>query len=891
MKTRTRRVGPGPLWLALTLTTLSAAAHAQSAPEISATLRSLLGTLPIEGIKDELQVMAAALRNTPCGGKLRGCYGVQSGRLQLYFFTGLAKNPGQQTLLLVVDQSMPLPKLLGPQVQRVLGDSSVSAPILSISTTDYELDYAAMPPALQGVVERSYFKAQTLSFSSGVQLAARADLGGAFKQTMEAFGVKGHQLTIRAAVVMPIPTDLAGAAGAGAGAAAALAQAETMKKAGADALMPSAFVEFQFAPGTEIKMGLPQITLTDATFFLDNSLLFGYRGNAYYSGVPNKPVILSFMTPLPPSNTLDYADFSFRMATPPNFTMEDAAKVMVSMASPDPRLAPYGGGLIRGIASFKNALLAAARPLSVFQLRNPNAPPPYKFANSAFPFPRNDRDFNIALVSPLAEGGPWMSLGGETVVLGQTMGRLEAHAGVDGLHAVAASNVHLKLGPLGPVSFGMRATIDIDGRQQNIGLSGNFQGQPVNVVISADSLRIDVPATCANPFRIDTTVQLRASTNLAQVFDGEGGVTVDPAGITGCIGEELMAAYNKVANVYRGASGYTAAAASQEIKRVEREAKKAAKAYEDTKNAARDTANKANNVANQAMKAADNVIKGFGKKKRHKPEPDPKFASSVFDWDYYYDTQQDVVKQGQDLATHWHETGFKQGLRGSLEFDHRFYRARYTDVQALCTSRDLDCTLQHWLDVGLPAGRQGSADFSVHSYIGAQRHRDLNELYGLGDYIGAMEHWLASGADEGRNGRPDAVSTTAFVGPVRTGGGGGGAWSDDAVCKGQHVIGWRVFSGSKLDLLQFQYPGGWGAAHGGNKSPHTEHTLAAGEYVVGVDYRSGGEVDAISFRTNRGRTYGPYGGGGGSPGSYDVTPGQKLGCMQGRSGARTDQLT
>lgn len=68
-------------------------------------------------------------------------------------------------------------------------------------------------------------------------------------------------------------------------------------------------------------------------------------------------------------------------------------------------------------------------------------------------------------------------------------------------------------------------------------------------------------------------------------------------------------------------------------------------------------------------------------------------------------------------------------------------------------------------------------------------------------------------------------------------------------------------------------------------------TLASGEYVVRVDHRSGGGVDSLSFHTNKGRHFGPYGGGGGSPGTFDVTPGEKLGCMQGRSGKYTDQLT
>jgi len=68
-------------------------------------------------------------------------------------------------------------------------------------------------------------------------------------------------------------------------------------------------------------------------------------------------------------------------------------------------------------------------------------------------------------------------------------------------------------------------------------------------------------------------------------------------------------------------------------------------------------------------------------------------------------------------------------------------------------------------------------------------------------------------------------------------------------------------------------------------------TLPKGQYIVRVDYRSGSLVDQVSFTTNTGRTYGPYGGGGGSPGVYQVTPGEKLGCMRGRAGSSMDRLT
>jgi hypothetical protein len=56
-------------------------------------------------------------------------------------------------------------------------------------------------------------------------------------------------------------------------------------------------------------------------------------------------------------------------------------------------------------------------------------------------------------------------------------------------------------------------------------------------------------------------------------------------------------------------------------------------------------------------------------------------------------------------------------------------------------------------------------------------------------------------------------------------------------------------------------------------------------------YSTGDRIDSLSFTTNTGITHGPFGGSGGSSGRYTVTPGAKLGCMAGRSGSSTDQLT
>lgn len=260
-------------------------------PSVTPILENLLHQIPIADLSNELQGMMSSMKETRCDNDLTGCYMAKSGDLQLYFFTS---EEIQQTLLLVIDRTFAMPQLLNKDVQNALGDTALVSPIISISTTDYDLDLNKMPPELQKIVRDRYFNVNTLSFSSGIQLAARANLGGLFKITIEAMGLKNRAMTLRSAISIPIPLDFASGAGSGAAVANAKAHNKAMKEAGAEALKPQAFVQFQFAPNTKLALAMPSIALTDATFFIDNSLTFGYKGNALFQGVEDKPVILQF---------------------------------------------------------------------------------------------------------------------------------------------------------------------------------------------------------------------------------------------------------------------------------------------------------------------------------------------------------------------------------------------------------------------------------------------------------------------------------------------------------------------------------------------------------------------------------------------------------------------
>ncbi|WP_231949205.1 jacalin-like lectin [Herminiimonas arsenitoxidans] len=904
-------------------------AQASDAPDIKPALKKMLGGLSLD-VKDQLQKMVGDLKKTSCGGGLSGCYQTKSGPVHLYFFTS---NSAQQTFIIVVDKKISMPKLFGNKVQNVMGQTSLRSLMISISTAEFDLTSDRMPPDLKKVVNDSYFGVSSLNFASGAQMAARADLGGPIKLTMESLGVRADQLTMRAAIVMPIPMDISSGAGAGIDVASDLADGATMKKAGTNAAKPEAFVEFQFAPGSRLPMMLPPVTLTDATFFINNNLTFGYKGNAQFQGVGDKKILLQFQTPLTPEGAMDFLDFSFLMATPASFTMEDAARVIVAMASPDPRLAKYGGGFIRGVGSFKGPLLAMAKPLSMFKLKNPNPPPEYRFGDATKPWPEDVKYFNIAVLGPLAQGGPYYAQSGQVAAFGQTLGWTDVSAGTNGYYNGVGADMVLKLGPLGKVPFRLSQETRIDMKRQDITYKGNLAGQKIAITLGTSKMSIEVNASCINPFEIKTSVDITPTTDMAQIFDGQGGVNVDPGAITGCIGKELEAAYRKIAGEYKNLSGYTADMANKELKKISdaalvatkaaedaankaaAESKKAAedaakasqkaaedaakaaqkaaddarKQYEQTKNAARDVANKATNAAANAFKDAGNAFKRIGKKKKHKKGPDPIFAASVFDWDYYYDTATDVVNAKVDLSTHWKDNGFNEGRQGSPEFSAVFYRNRYLDVQRLCGQGDWRCVVQHWLDTGIQQGRQGSAGVSIESYL--KRYPDLQNAFGKRNFDDAMDHWLNSGEDEGRDPRPASQVTVPLAGVQTAGGDGGNAWNDQDICDDMPLTGWRLSYNKTVDRAQFLYANGrWSGVQGGKDAFKADVALPSGEYVVRIDYRSGGIIDNIAFITNRGRTFGPYGGNGGSPGSYSATSGEKVSCLSGRAGGSINQL-
>jgi hypothetical protein len=794
------------------------AAPTKDAPKISPSLKKMLGALPIEGIKDDVLKMVNTLKKTQCAN-LNGCYSTKSGQLQLYFFTS---STAQQTFLLVINTKLALPKLLKENVQKILGGTSLSDLIISISTTDFDLDTVKMPTDLQKIVRDSYFNVNSLAFSSGVQLAGRADVGGAMKLTLKSMGVESDKMTLRAAVVMPIPTDLTSAAGAGAGLADSLAHSETMKKSGAKALAPEAFVELQLAPGATINMPGPTMFMTDATFFINNMGVFGYKGNVRFNGT-KKDILLQFQTPLDPmdlQNPMNLLDFSFRMAMPQSFTLSDQANMILAMAMPDtgmlgPKatqsLNDLGGGFIGKINSFKKPLFAATKPLSVFQLRNPNPPAPYKFGDRTKPFPTTDAPFNVILLGPLAEGGPLMYVASDVQILGQPMGKMEVSAGKKGFHGMAEASIVLKMGPLGKTSVKMQALADISASEQDISLKGDLMGQKLAIILAGESLTIDLSASCVNPFEIKVKVAIEETMDIAKIFEGQAGANVDPSKLQNCMGKELEAAYNKIANEYKNTTGYAASAANAELKKISDAAAQAAaaaakvaaaetvkianKAAADAKDAADkatvaaktanekltkasgDAQKRVDAVANEANKYNTDQVKNWvsagvnstgdqitgGLKKVggainkatcrlagncKKKKRDSQVCIAVYDEEFFLRGHPGISPD--DAYNWWVNTLCKNGShRGSAEFQVEEYQALNAARYGFPRENLFypEELTAHWLSTGIKDGVQGSRLFNIQDYL-AQNPELWNAMNN--NWAGVMDHWLKSGINEGR---------------------------------------------------------------------------------------------------------------------------------------------
>lgn len=720
-------------------------------PPLNPHLKQAASNIPIPGFKAAVEVLYASLEKDPRNGGYFGMTtlsapGYGSIPLQMYFFGDAFK----QALIIVANKELRLPKVFNNKAWGHLDGATISDAIFSFSTADYALDVRTMPESFQRVVSSSYFSVTSLNFTSGFQVSGKIRLGSTMKQVIEkTMNIPLADFTLRAGVVVPAPTDATGSAAL---AAQLAADMENVEKTIKD--VPDFFIEFQPKPGTVIPapLGMGQLRLSDATISLSSQTVLGLRGNLMMTN--DKKIITLFQTPLTPAGLIDLKDFQFGFAAQ-TLSLEDQVQLLIAMNTP---MMP-GGNPVKGLSKYSNQLLLATKPLSVFQMRNPSPIGEYRFGDITKPFP-NKSFFNFLIMGPTASTtdsngqsmtGPYFQALGDPYVLGQKLGSSRLTIGDSGLNGTFDSDVSLKFGPLGRTVFRMRNTVDVTASKFVFQLTGNALGRSLMVTIDNTKAKIYSPATCSTPFDLNASFDLNATLSLQSMFDQTPGVNVDPAMISGCVGEQLKAAYRWVASTGSMLGGYGAAQATAELKRIDDQARAA---YNKAKDAARDLASRSSSGAMNAFNEAGNAFKRIGKKK-HKKGPDPKFAASVFDWDFYYDNAADLrdaaATGAVDLALHWRLYGFNEGRQGSLLFSARWYLDHYPDLKNVCGS-NLQCGLEHWLDHGIREGRQGSPNFWTTIYLA--RYPDLVRAFGQTNYEEALNHWITYGEDEGRSGRP-----------------------------------------------------------------------------------------------------------------------------------------
>ncbi len=198
--------------LACALFLLAMPAAYADAP-INPNIKEALYHLPVPGIKGALDDLFKALKQGESGGYAAKTTakipGVGDIPLQLYFFGKDEK----QALFLVVDKTIATPKVFNNRAWKQLAGATMRDPIFVLSTVDFMLTVKDMPADFGKVVADSYYNVQALQFTSGFQVAAHLALDGQLKGVIaKGLNFPSTDFTMRAGVVIPVPTDAAGSA-------------------------------------------------------------------------------------------------------------------------------------------------------------------------------------------------------------------------------------------------------------------------------------------------------------------------------------------------------------------------------------------------------------------------------------------------------------------------------------------------------------------------------------------------------------------------------------------------------------------------------------------------------------------------------------------------------
>ena len=543
------------------------AAHAQS---LNAELVSVLREVPFgnfQNVAKELvdELLAGAQTLSPDGKSTR-----KLGNFQLHAFV----NGDAQAVVLSYDGVLPLPEaFINQTLEEFLGNTEIKDPMLVFSLVNGVLATKGMPADLKRTIALSYYDAPALNLRAGVQLISRVIIGGQLGDSIAALGVpaKGFIMTLGQNVgLAAIPSQITGKTATNSDATSAGDKARLMAqiqlfvrgmknsrdaKAAAKAAgtavpktPPDYFVEFQTAPGTSINpLGMAPITLSDATIFVSSLGTMGYKGNAIFSGLPNKKFLTFFEAPYDAAGALKMTDFKFGLAAP-TLNLGEFALISTSFVTPK---AP-GGGFLKSMDKLKAPLASMAKPLSLFRINNPNPVPEYRFGDPAYPFPSIEA-FNIMLLGPFASEtlggrlvkGPYLKVVGSTTVLGKDVGAMDVNFSEHGLFgAVNADFGSLDLGPI-KTNAGVsgRASISIDDKSQVAQLSGKLDvpviKRDVNFTFGRETISMSSPATCVVPMDISGRLPISGNVTFADVAGSFRGFGVDAAKLPSCAGEFL----------------------------------------------------------------------------------------------------------------------------------------------------------------------------------------------------------------------------------------------------------------------------------------------------------------------------------------------------------------
>jgi len=546
-------------------------------PQMTALLADMLEAVPFAAAQPLTHELISSLKKNAPGNwsARRGPVTVQ-----------LILTATAQALIVSLDGTIGVPsEWLDDELAEQISTTNLTDPMIVLSIVNGALPVSAMGPELKAIVAQSYFNAPGIDVRKGIQLVARANVGGYLGSTISTglgVPVQNSILCVGKGAGLPtLPSQIVG--GSNASTATGLGDAirlmakqaydrkvEKQLKARGEKKPPDYFVQFQIAPDTAITgpMGMSPVTLRDATVYVSSSGWAGYKGNLSTSALPGKTFVGFLEAPYAAKGLIRITEFKFGLASP-DLTLADVARVQMSFRSPS----ILSEQALQRLNAISGGLSLAEAPLSVIKLANPlPVAAPYRWGDATRPFPPAAH-FNLMLLGPFATEtlggrlvkGPYLKAVGHATVLGKPVGSTAVTLNESGLIADVQGNlgtVDLRSVALGTPGFTARTQVAVDDTRQSVQIAGNVAGRTLTLNLSGHSIAIDSPATCATPVALSGSLALSANVGLGDVMGAVRGVTVDPARLANCTAAALQAAYQWISGNGRQLAGFGAGAAN-----------------------------------------------------------------------------------------------------------------------------------------------------------------------------------------------------------------------------------------------------------------------------------------------------------------------------------------